>query len=171
MGSRLLEFDASNDQLHMVRKGAVGLYDEDGTLVDKRGEGGLFGYPSLLTGRPTQLAVNALEDTLVYHIPGRDISRARAHNADFDRFFLNRLVDRVSTGLQLRANHVLGSKLVKQCMSTPAVSIDINSTIADAAAFMTTRRVSALTVTKTVDQHPALCGIITDRDLKEASPS
>ncbi len=75
-GAQILAADSDNMELHMIRNGAVELHDSEDELVARLGEGDYFGYISLLSGRPVRYRVTALEDTIVYHLPGGDIQQA-----------------------------------------------------------------------------------------------
>ena len=162
-GTQLLDYDAHNDELFLVRSGAVGLYDVANQLVDKRAEGELFGYPSLLTGQATRFAVRAVEDTLLYHIDANEFRRLRVEHPAFDRFFSAALVARIESGLAPGDRRTpLVARRIADLMSSPAVTIDAHATIAEAATLMAERRVSALPVTA----DGGLAGILTDRDLR-----
>ena len=69
-GAEILAAESANTELHMIRNGAVELHDSEGELVARLGEGDYFGYISLLSGRPVRYRVKALEDTIIYHLPG-----------------------------------------------------------------------------------------------------
>ena len=47
-GTDILEIGKANDELQVVRSGAVELRNEDGDLVTRLAEGDCFGFPSLM---------------------------------------------------------------------------------------------------------------------------
>lgn len=160
--TELLGWGADNQELYLIRKGAVTLHDERGQFVDQRAEGALVGYPSLLTGEPSQFAVRTLEDSLIYHLPGEYVRQLRAQVPGLDRYFTAKLIDRINSGQFIRSASV-ESLCIAEVMSQPAVSAEHTVSVAEAAQLMSSRRVSALPITKA----GRLVGLITDRDLRD----
>jgi len=58
--------------LRVVRRGAVELVDR-GRVLDRLGEGELFGHPSMLSGQPTGFEARAGEDALCYRLPAEAV--------------------------------------------------------------------------------------------------
>src|SRR5690606_12989696 len=57
-------------ELHYVRSGAVEIHRRGGELHNRLTEGDIFGQAGLLRGNKVRLAARALEDSLIYFIPG-----------------------------------------------------------------------------------------------------
>ena len=53
-GSIILAFGEPNDELCLVRRGAISVWTEDENFVEKRARGECFGIPSLLTAAATR---------------------------------------------------------------------------------------------------------------------
>ena len=69
-GTQILEFGESNTWLYYVRSGAVEIYRRSGELYNRISEGEIFGQFGLLMNKRVRFPAKALEDTLVYKIPG-----------------------------------------------------------------------------------------------------
>lgn len=163
-GSVILEHGASNDQLHLIRSGAVDLTDADGILIDRNTTGDTFGSLTIMREAPSHYRAAAIEDTLVLTLPGARFRRLfEEHQLVADHFTprqrgrLRRATEQVaetdSPILRLTAEDLIGRDPIT---ASPAVSIR------EAAKVMTEHRVSALLLT----EGDRLAGIVTDRDLR-----
>src|SRR5215207_7297029 len=165
-GTVVLEVGQLGVGLYVVRSGAVDVVDEGGTLIERVDTGSAFGMSSLLEHRPTRFRCVATEDSLLVVIPTRLFeSLAREHTA-FVTFYTATHRDRLTkaiANLQRAASGttVLGT-VVGELVAREPVTTDVGNTVADAAAAMSRARVSSLLV---VDG-TGLCGIVTDRDLR-----
>ena len=169
-GTPILHQNDDITELHYIRSGAVEIYARNGELFNRLGEGDIFGQSSLRRGGRVRFPAKALEDTLIYFIPGELFSRLcdqYDHLADFvDTEGAKRLRSAVQP-------HGRASELVKvrvnKLVSRPPVMLDAESSIHRAAAVMTEQSVSALLITEPDAEQPALqrvVGIITDRDFR-----
>ena len=165
-GTVLLEVGQQGAGLYVVRSGAVDVVDESGTLIERVDAGSAFGMSSLLEHRPTRFRCIATEDSLLVVLPTRLFeSLAREHTA-FMTFYTATHRDRLAkaiANLQRPASGttVLGT-VVGELVEREPVTTDVGATVADAAAAMSRAGVSSLLV---VDD-TGLCGIVTDRDLR-----
>ena len=69
-GSEILAPGAPIHELHYVRSGAVEIHRRSGELHNRLTEGEIFGQAGLMGGNRVRLSARALEDSLIYFIPG-----------------------------------------------------------------------------------------------------
>lgn len=165
--SQILEFGEPVQDLHLIRSGAVEIYRRSGVLYNRLSEGDIFGQQGLLRNRQVRFPAKAVEDTLIYFIPG----------ALFDTLFQNyevfadyvevedsaRLQQAVSRGQD--SNRLMTSR-VRKLISREPVSLPASATVTEAARQMTAEGVSSLLVTAPAGHQEKLAGILTDRDLR-----
>lgn len=165
-GSQLLEYNESISNLHVVRHGSVETYNRNGDLFNRLSEGGFFGEAGLLRKGKVRYPVKALEDTLIYFIPGSLFNRL------FDEY--DSFADAVEVEGHRRVNQAVKeqenrneslSATVDTIITREPVSIDLNASIHDAAAKMTEEKVSSLLILDETQHLPV--GIITDKDLRK----
>ena len=165
-GTVVLEVGQQGEGLYLVRSGAVDVVDESGTLIERVDTGSAFGMSSLLEHRPTRFRCVASEDSLLVVLPAHLFeSLAREHTA-FVTFYTDTHRDRLTKAI---ANLQRGSSgmtvlgtMVGELVAREPVTTDAGASVADAAAAMSRAGVSSLLV---VDG-AGLCGIVTDRDLR-----
>jgi CBS domain-containing protein len=164
-GSRLMAVGRSNDEVFVVRSGAVQITDDNGTLVDRGGEGTAFGTTAL-DGQPSRFDVEAIEDSLLLVLPSVAFHElASAHPAVEDFFSQQRAV-RLRHALQAmpHAEHpsaVLQTRL-RDLMRREPITTTGDATVREAAQLMARERVSSLLIV----EGDRLTGIVTDRDLR-----
>ncbi|MEM9304676.1 MAG: DUF294 nucleotidyltransferase-like domain-containing protein, partial [Pseudomonadota bacterium] len=161
-GQVVLAHNAPNDELCLVRRGAVGIWTADGEFIEKRAEREAFGVPSLLTGRPAAFEVRADEDLLVYRFPDSVFRAVCAEAPAFDHFFSAAVIDRVHRAVDDRGAMAHARLKVSDLMSAPPVLVPADTSIQQAAQHMAERRISSLLV----DFPDGSYGIVTDRDLR-----
>lgn len=165
-GTVVLEVGQQGAGLYVVRSGAVDVVDESGTLIERVDTGSAFGMSSLLEHRPTRFRCVATEDSLLVVLPTRLFETlAREHTAFFT-FYTATHRDRLAKAIAnlqraTSGTTVLGT-VVGELVAREPVTTDAGATVADAAAAMSRAGVSSLLV---VDG-TGLCGIVTDRDLR-----
>ncbi|WP_405243391.1 putative nucleotidyltransferase substrate binding domain-containing protein [Lentisalinibacter salinarum] len=161
-GQDILEIGTMNDELHVVRSGAVELRDQNDDLVTRLAEGECFGFPSLMNNAPTRNHSVAIEDTLIYHLAGNAFAALRRGNPDFDTWFIRALSDRLTT--RPGAGPVRGTetRTVRQLVGRRPVTISDDATIRETARKMVEERVSAMLIT----EQGSMTGIVTDRDFR-----
>ena len=161
-GSDVLHIGSENQQLHIVRSGALELRNGEGDLVQRVAEGECFGFPSLMNQAAVRNQSVAIEDSLIYHLDGSVFAALRRDNARFDTFFIRSLSDRLLAHPVIAKLHGAAGREVSQLITRPPVAVDASATIQQAAKKMVEERVSAMLVT----EEGRFCGIVTDRDIR-----
>ena len=161
--------DAGNleNQLYIIRTGAVEVFNADNELLARLGEGDVFGYRA--SHRPNQIEhrVSALEDTLVYQLAAIDIDKLCEKHTQFAYFFGtvggDRLRDAISQAAQVAHTQVnLITTPVRDLIKREPITIEPSASIHETAAKMAQERVSSILVIA----QGQLAGIVTDRDLR-----
>jgi CBS domain-containing protein len=153
--------DTNPQQLYIVRSGAFEVTTEQGELIDRIGEGQYFGFSGMLSGEKVVNQVHILEDGLIYHLPANVFDQLRATSSSFDRFFNQAFAKRLRNQGALHPSQINTSRIT-HIMSPSPTTITRDASIHEAAILMSEKRLSSLIV---VDQQK-LCGILTDRDLR-----
>lgn len=167
-GTVLREVGETNDDLFIVRSGAIDVHDGD-HLVARREVGEAAGISTLtlegLEGR-MGLRLSAYEDTLALTMPGevfRDLAERfplfRLHYLEHETA---RLQHALTTVQQPRAGGVVLRTRVGDLVRRPPVAIGPDATVREAAAHMRDEGVSSILVQRDGE----LLGILTDRDLR-----
>lgn len=180
-GSQILEYNQTINDLHVIRSGVVEVFRHTGDLYNRLSDGGFFGEAGLLRTGKVRFPVKAIEDTLVYFIPGEQFNRLYDEYEAFadaveieDRERLNRAVSS-----REGANDLMTVPIATLISRSP-VSINETATIREAAEKMTTEEVSSLLIVANADtvernavnssdeqEISAPIGIITDKDLRK----
>jgi CBS domain-containing protein len=154
-------------RLFVVRTGAVALYDGEGRLRGKLGEGDLFSGQCVDLGTDGAWRGEALEDALLYEIPCEHVRRLRTLSEPFDRHFSADLRERLKQALGL-VQDADGEALpwlwieLREVLRRPPVTVAAEASIRDAARRMTEERVSSVLVL----EGERLAGLVTDSDLR-----
>lgn len=164
-GTKIMAVGRGNDEVFVVRSGAVQITDDNGTLVGRGGEGTGFGTTAL-GGQPSRFDVEAIEDSLLLVMPApvfRDL--AAAHSA-VEEFFSQQRAARLRHALQTmphneRRSAVLQTRL-RDLLRRAPITTTGRATIREAAELMAREQVSSLLVV----EDERLIGIVTDRDLR-----
>jgi CBS domain-containing protein len=147
--------------LCVIRDGTFVL-EHQGVTVGVLERGRLLGYPTLITGEPSEFTTRAFEDSTVYCIP-RELGLEVLGTPDGVRYVARglraRLIDAART---MRALPDVRTRTVASLVRRAAVFCDPDTSIADAAAVMVAEHVTALLV-HTRDG----LGIVTDVDLRD----
>ena len=160
-GEDILDYGALNDQLHVIRSGAVELRDDDGELVTRLAEGECFGFPSLMNSAPTRNHSVAIEDTLIYQLEGDTFATLRRDCSDFDTWFIRALSDRLTTRT-IEGTFPGAMQSTGDLVARPPVTVDAQASIRETARKMVEERVSAMLITA----GDRTLGIVTDRDFR-----
>jgi len=158
---KVVSVDSNREQLYIVRSGAFEVTTKQGELIDRVAEGQFFGFSGMLSGEKVVNQVHILEDALVYHLPVTMFNQLRASNLSFDRFFNQAFAKRLRNQGSLN-RHQIDTARITQIMSSSITTITPEASIQEAALLMSEQRLSSLVV---VEQQK-LCGILTDRDLR-----
>lgn len=166
-GSQVLEFGEPNTWLYYVRSGAVEIFRRSGELYNRISEGEIFGQFGLLMNKKVRFPVKALEDTLIYKIPGETFQYLWENDDGFADFVEVEDRSRLRSALSRRekSNELMTSK-VTRLISREPVSAPCTVRLQEAARIMTDNGVSALLLMDEEGEKPILKGIITDRDLR-----
>ncbi|MBC7183071.1 MAG: cyclic nucleotide-binding domain-containing protein, partial [Marinobacter sp.] len=166
-GTQILEFGDSNNWLYYVRSGAVEIFRRSGELYNRSSEGEIFGQFGLLMNKKVRFPVKALEDTLLYKIPGETFQFLWESDDNFADFVEIEDRSRLRSALSRRekSNELMTSK-VTRLISREPISAPCTVRLQEAARIMTDNGVSALLLMDEEGETPMLRGIITDRDLR-----
>jgi CBS domain-containing protein len=165
-GTVVLEVGQQGEGLYVVRSGAVDVVDESGTLIERVDTGSAFGMSSLLERRPTRFRCVATEDSLLVVLPTQLFESLAREHTTFVTFYTATHRDRLTKAIAnlqraTSGTTVLGT-VVGELVTREPVTTEAGASVADAAAAMSRAGVSSLLV---VDG-TGLCGIVTDRDLR-----
>jgi CBS domain-containing protein len=164
-GTKLMAVGRGNDEVFVVRTGAVQITDDNGTLVGRGGEGTGFGTTAL-GGQPSRFDVEAIEDSLLLVMPAPVFRELAAAHSVVEEFFSQQRAARLRHALQTmphneRQSAVLQTRL-RDLLRRAPITTTRGATIREAAELMAREQVSSLLVVE-ADQ---LVGIVTDRDLR-----
>ncbi|MCL5050472.1 MAG: DUF294 nucleotidyltransferase-like domain-containing protein [Firmicutes bacterium] len=171
-GTQILEYNQSIQDLHVIRSGAVEVFRRTGELYNRLSEGGFFGEFGLLAKGRVRYPVKAMEDTLLYYVPG-DLFKQLFD--EYDSFAEAVEVEdrrRLSTAIkEQEGSHDLLAVTVDSLITREPVSIEPDASIFAAAKRMTDEEVSSLLIwepqaPESEVKSPPL-GIITDKDLRK----
>jgi CBS domain-containing protein len=165
-GTVVLEAGQQGEGLYVVRSGAVDVLDEAGTLIERIDTGSAFGMSSLLEHRPTRFRCVATEDSLLVVLPPQLFESLAAEQSAFVTFYTATHRDRLAKALANLERTASGTAalgtVVGELVARAPVTAEAEAAISEAAAVMSRAGVSSLLV---VDG-AGLCGIVTDRDLR-----
>ena len=180
-GSEILAVGAPIHELHYVRSGAVEIHRRGGELHNRLSEGDIFGQAGLLRGNKVRLGATAIEDSLIYFIPGALFHQLCEQFDSFADFVEAEGQSRLKSALE--DSHGKASELMKikvrKLISRSAISVPLDTPIQQVAQVMTEHSVSSVIVVdpgtrwpdpSQVDvadqQSQVMAGILTDRDLR-----
>ncbi|OLO07336.1 cyclic nucleotide-binding protein [Salinicola sp. MH3R3-1] len=176
-GSELLVKDQPIDSLWYIRSGAVEMYQRSGRLFNRLSEGDIFGYSDLLrSNRRVRYPVGAIEDTLIYFIPGDVFEAVCEEDDDFAEFVETGGQRLKVTVEQQRDDSGLMTTRVRKLINRQPQMVEATTTLQQAAQQMrdanatcvlvidVTETQSAYTFTGPDGRHWKLNGILTDRD-------
>jgi CBS domain-containing protein len=164
-GTRLMAVGRANDEVFVVRSGAVQITDDNGTLVSRGGEGAAFGTTAL-DGQASRFDVEAIEDSLLLVLPAAAFRELAAAHPVVGDYFSQQRAARLRHALQTmphteQRTAVLQTRL-RDLLRREPITTTGDATIREAAQLMAREQVSSLLV---VDG-ASLVGIVTDRDLR-----
>jgi len=161
-GSEILKPGETNDRLFLIRTGAVEIFDQDGNRYSHLEEGDWFGYRSLLHNGEIRMQAKAIEDTLLYLVPGElFLSLFQQHEA-VRNYFSHQKPERLRSAIEeiRKKNHapLIGSHAADLVHREP-LQVEQKTSIHEAAKLMKERTVTSMLVV----QEGKLKGIVTDR--------
>jgi CBS domain-containing protein len=148
------------EHLFVIRKGAVRL-ERDGQTLQLIEEGECFGYTSLITGQ-ANLDVQVEEDLVAYRVPAAEF-RGLLEDPQFASHFAAGLGERLKSALAQPPEATFRTDLsleVQQVAREPAIWVEADATVGEAAWRMRAERASCVLVR---GDPP---GIVTDRDFR-----
>ena len=171
-GSDILSYGEPIQDLHYIRSGAVEIYRRNGELYNRLTEGDVFGQFGLLRGKKVRLPARAIEDSLIYFIPGllfEQLCEAHEAFADFVEAEGQSRLKSVEES-QGNASELMKIK-VRKLITRRTVSVPLGTSVQDAARVMTEHGVASLVIlgppsTAGATQNQVMAGITTDRDLR-----
>ncbi len=161
-GRELLSLGEDNQFLYLIRSGAMAVYDASGNLKGQYRDGDWVGYRSVLRGGEITMMVEAVEDSLLYMIPG-EIFRSLVERYDFiQQYFSKQKPERLRQAiLELRnsGDNILSSTRVGDLIHGKPLIVEVDTSIRELAHKMT----EAGNTTAVVTRNGKLVGIINDR--------
>ncbi|MCA1782948.1 MAG: putative nucleotidyltransferase substrate binding domain-containing protein [Dermatophilaceae bacterium] len=155
-----------NDEMFILRSGAVEVRDAHGGLVDRYDVGRSFGWTALLSDGIARFTIVAIEDSLVLVMPGdvfRELSRSQPM---WTVFFQHTLSETMRMAVRAVHSSERGTTVLKttvgQLIRRDPLWVTPETTIRTAAEKMRAERVSSLLIMTDGE----LVGIMTDRDLR-----
>ena len=169
-GSDILRYGEPIDELHYIRSGAVDIYRRNGELYNRLSEGEVFGQFGLLRGHKVRLPAKAIEDSLIYFIPGPLFEQLCEANDAFADFVEAEGQSRLKVDeTQGKASELMKIK-VHKLITRRTVSVPLGTTVQAAAQVMTEHGVSSLVIFGSPPPgsgtSQTMAGITTDRDLR-----
>ncbi len=159
-------FKEHSPALYIVRSGVFDLIAPDDTVIERLESHDLFGFPSLLSGRPVvnRLAVEA--DGIVYICPEPVFNQLRRASRAFEHYFIRahgqRLLEEQKSERGASRSRATGHHLqlpISDVLKRKLVQMPSTATIRAAAERMSQEQVSSVLI---IDPP----GILTDRDLR-----
>ena len=171
-GSDILRYGETISELHYIRSGAVEVYRRNGELYNRLSEGEVFGQFGLLRGHKVRLPARAIEDSLIYFIPGLLFEQLCEANDAFADFVEAEGQSRLKVEEpQGKASELMKIK-VRKLVTRRTVSVPLGTSVQEAAQVMTEHGVSSLVIlgpsanAAEASSPQVMTGITTDRDLR-----
>ncbi len=164
-GASLPPEDTKQERLYIIRKGALSLTSQKGTLLGKLGEADIC-TSFCLTDGTNKFQVSVDEDMLSYTIDCDQLTEIVGDDSSVLSFIRNTASQRLNQAMATRQEAASSSSrlmtmTVDDVMQSPVVTIDASDSIHEAAVRMNDESVSSLVV---VDGGKAV-GIVTDKDI------
>ncbi len=162
-GSEMMKTGALNNEVMLIRSGAIEVTTAEGELYGRYAAGDWIGYRSVINDQPVSLDVVAYEDTLVYLVPGAMFRQLMQQDARFNRYFSNRKPERLRGAIRdiQTSDYSLLSIYLGE-LAHPALTVSRETGIRATAIRMTEEDQRTALV---ADEH-GLCGIVTDLDFR-----
>lgn len=164
-GQVLMEPGERVETLSLVRSGALETFTPEGALLARLDSGEAGGVRALLRGGLAVNRIQAIEDSLLYQLPAEHFHRLRETYPSFAYFFAPQAGERLRGAKASGGpSDTLGltTRRVGELLRREPLTVTAETSIREAARIMTDGGVSCLLVVC----DGALCGILTDRDLR-----
>lgn len=145
--TQILEYNQIVNDLHVVRSGAVEVFHRNGDLYNRLSEGGFFGEFGLLAKGRVRYPVVAMEDTLIYYVPGELFNHLFETYETFADAVEIEDRRRLSSAVREHVGrHDLLAVTVESLLTRDAVIIHPDASVFEAAKLMTDEEVSSLLI-------------------------
>ncbi|MCQ4625066.1 cyclic nucleotide-binding/CBS domain-containing protein [Corynebacterium sp. CCUG 69979] len=164
-GETVVDYGQVNDNLYIIRSGAVDILAEGAALIDRRDSGRNFGYSTLVDEPESRYAMVAVEDSILLVLPRAPFTQLITDNPDIKRFF-----ESLSRRVAVHAHEI----------NDPGNSDTLRMTVSDmirmgnlvTARFDESIRATAVKMVEANVSSIVICGgaetgILTDRDLRK----
>jgi len=161
-GEELLSLGESNHTLFLIRSGALAVTDGEGNIRGQYGEGDWVGYRSLLNDGEVTLAISAVEDTLLYRVPGNVFLQLFRQYDFVSEYFSQQKPQRLRSAIEdIRdsGNRTLISNTVSELVHGQPLLVEENDSVQSVAKAM---QKAGYTIALVMNQKK-LTGIVTDR--------
>lgn len=164
-GASLPPEDAKQERLYIIRKGALSLKSQKGTLLGKLGESDIC-TSFCLTDGANKFQVSVDEDMLAYTVSCDELTEAVGNDATVLSFIRNTASQRLNQAMATRQETASTSSrlmtvTVSDVMQSPVITINANDSIHETAIRMSDESVSSLVVVN----GDRTVGIVTDKDI------
>ena len=165
-GTTIIGLGTPNNSLFILRSGAVDIHRDGDDLVERADPGTSFGTSSVLSRRPSEYRIVAIEDSLVLVMPGEVFGHLLATRPEVADFFGAGMPDRMKRAVAELESDPSGRIILKtrvaDLLHREPITASPQLSIRAAAQLMAQHRVSALLIV----EDGRILGIMTDRDLR-----
>lgn len=165
--SQIPDTGTLHNYLYIVRTGAVEIHGEDNELLARLGEGDVFGYRASHLDKQPKAHGTALEDSLLYQLPAKELDALCDKNPQLAYFFEVVGGDRLRDAITMSSSNensqlTLMATQISDMITRAPVTVPPTATIKETAEIMTEAGVSSILIT----EGAALTGVVTDRDFR-----
>ncbi|MCW9025282.1 MAG: DUF294 nucleotidyltransferase-like domain-containing protein [Gammaproteobacteria bacterium] len=158
----LLTIGGTNHTLFLIRSGAMAVFDEHDELQGQYTDGDWVGYRSVLKGGEITLSVKAMEDSLLYCIPGSIFLPLYEKHEYLQHYFSRQKPARLRSAIEeirdLQHNPLVSTH-VRELVHGQPLMVDESTSIRQVAEKMTRTGYTVCLITR----DNKLTGIVTDR--------
>lgn len=155
-GAQKDDEDILSYPLYLIRSGAVALKKTNDELLERRGEGELFGHPIHFNLGLGEYQAQANEDTLLWFIPEQRVTQLCHAHPGLKHWLLS------ASGERLQAQAKSNARYIRDLRLRAPITAKPQDSVIQCAQHMSQHNVSSLPI---LDEGQ-LVGIITDRDLR-----
>lgn len=161
-------FPPKEGYMYIVRSGAVEVYDDEGELCEKIGEGDVYSVTCQLVNLSQCERGEAVEDSLLYLLSCDRLKTLCRDSQAFNEHFSSSVKERLKaavTTIQESDDPTVAAMMVEvgSLIRKTPITVESGMTIRETASLMSNKDVSSVMVMK--DQQ--LVGLVTDRDLRK----
>ena len=161
-------FPPLTDVVYIVRSGAIEIFDQEGELCEKLGEGDVYSVTCQLVNLSQCDRGEATEDTLLYTLSCERLKELCQESKSFGEHFSATVKERLRaavTTVQESDDPSVATMMVSvgSLIRKEPITIASGMTIRETAALMSNKNVSSVMVM----DNDRLIGLVTDRDLRK----